>query len=174
MIKIAITGPESSGKTSLAESLAAYYQCNWVPEYARTYLEQTEGNYDEEDLLAIAKGQLENERSIKASTGSRLLIADTEMTVIKIWSEFKYKRCHPWIIKQFNEQHYHAYLLTYPDISWEFDPLREHPGQGFELFDLYHEQLNKKGVNLHVIKGLMHERMQHSTGIINELLKNHG
>ena len=55
LIKVAIVGPESSGKTFLAEKLAAHYNCLWVPEYAREYLERLNAPYIQDDVEYIAK-----------------------------------------------------------------------------------------------------------------------
>ena len=62
IIRIAITGPESTGKSTLARQLAEHYQTTWVPEFARVYLDQLGRPYEEGDLVSIAKGQLQAEK----------------------------------------------------------------------------------------------------------------
>ncbi|HXH19021.1 MAG TPA: ATP-binding protein, partial [Chitinophagales bacterium] len=89
MKKIVIVGPESSGKTFLAEKLAAHFQCLWVPEYAREYLEKLNKPYTKEDVEKIAEGQLRLEDETAAKSKS-LLICDTNLLVIKIWMDHKY------------------------------------------------------------------------------------
>jgi NadR type nicotinamide-nucleotide adenylyltransferase len=152
MIKIAITGPECSGKTTLADKLAAHYHTCWVPEYARTYLERLDRPYQEEDLLEIAKGQSELESAF-SSTAGKYLITDTDFTVLYIWSMVRYGRVNPWIEKQFNNHDYHLYLLMYPDLPWEFDPQREHPQQREFLYHQYFRLLKKSGKPFRVIRG---------------------
>ncbi|MGB3587118.1 MAG: ATP-binding protein, partial [Tunicatimonas sp.] len=140
MIKIITTGPESSGKSTLAQALAGYYQVVWVPEYARDYLNKLNRPYQEEDLLKIAKGQIKRED--EAAKGKPdLLICDTSLMVIKIWSEYRYRRCHPWILKQIERRPLDLYLLCTPDIPWEPDPQRENPTNRDELFLLYQQAL---------------------------------
>src|SRR6202012_3087974 len=96
LTKIVIIGPESTGKSSLCEALAAHYHTQWVPEYAREYLLKQGMDYRFEDLLTIAKGQLAlEERQTAAATaaGKSLLFIDTDMYVMKVWSEFVFGRC---------------------------------------------------------------------------------
>jgi NadR type nicotinamide-nucleotide adenylyltransferase len=157
LLKIAIVGPECTGKSDLAAFLASHYNTVWVPEYARSYLDNLVRPYEEHDLLTIAHGQirLENEWSL---TANRLLFCDTTVLVIKIWSEVKYGRCNPEIIRALNESNYDLHLLTYVDIPWEDDPQREHPDKREMLYTLYHEQLTAMKVPFVEIKGQREER----------------
>lgn len=164
--RIAVTGPESTGKSWLAEQLAAYYHTRWVPEYAREYLRKTGGLYVEEDILSIAKGQLKNEKKM-VSGSDRFLFCDTEMLVTKIWSEVKYGRCNPWIIRKFREHRYDLYLLCDIDLPWEYDPLREHPEQRQFLYDLYLKNLYNAVFPFYVIRGTGLARLEAAVQIIN-------
>ena len=96
MFKIAITGPESTGKSTLAEKLAKHFNVGFIPEYSRTYLENFEGQYTENDVVEIAKGQynliLEEEKK-----NPEILIADTETIVCKIWVEYVFKHSNETI-----------------------------------------------------------------------------
>ncbi|GIV33844.1 MAG: hypothetical protein KatS3mg031_1379 [Chitinophagales bacterium] len=133
--KIAIVGPESSGKTFLAQALAAHYSCPWVPEYARTYL--TPGKpYTAADVEQIARGQLALENRLVSEADS-LLICDTNLLVIKVWMEHKFGYVPPWIDAEIRTRHYHLHLLTAPDIPYEEDPLRENPELGTYFFAQY-------------------------------------
>ena len=62
LIRIAITGPESTGKTNLAEALALHYNTVWVPEYAREYIANLNRKYTLNDILTIAKRQVISEK----------------------------------------------------------------------------------------------------------------
>ena len=62
--KFVVIGPESTGKSTLCSQLAEHYQTTWVPEYAREYLEKNRTGYNYDDLLIIAKGQIELEEGI--------------------------------------------------------------------------------------------------------------
>src|SRR5688572_29846161 len=121
--RIAIVGPESSGKTFLAEKLATHYQCLWVPEYAREYLEKITQPYAKEDVDQIARGQITAE-DVAAKKSKSLLICDTNLLVIKIWMDHKYGSTPLWVDKEIAQRKYHLHLLTAPDIPYEFDALR--------------------------------------------------
>ncbi|MFW5872398.1 MAG: AAA family ATPase, partial [bacterium] len=103
-IKIAIVGPESTGKSTLSKQLALYFKTAWVPEYARDYLNKLGRPYKQSDLLLIAQEQIALEE--KAAANHEMVFCDTNLLVIKIWSEFKYQSCHPWILKSIKERKY--------------------------------------------------------------------
>ncbi len=168
IVKIAVTGPESTGKSTLAEQLAGKYKTIWVPEFARDYLTRQNGTYSEYDLLNIATGQLEAEKkSMEIANG--LLFCDTELLVIKIWSLVKYGRCHPFILQQIDKQSYAHYLLCDIDIPWTDDPLREHPDFREELFQMYESELISYGFPYTIIQGNSEERILKAAQIIDSL-----
>ncbi len=168
MLKIVITGPESSGKTTLAQALAEHYQVPWVAEYARTYIEQLTQPYQEEDLLAIAQGQVQREDE-QAQTNPRLLICDTSLLVIYVWSHYRYGRCHPWIEDQLAQRPVDHYLLCFPDLPWQPDPQRENPNDRPELFVRYEEALREKPHT--IVAGQGNARLEIATNAIDCLLK---
>lgn len=169
MISIAVVGPESTGKTTLVESLAAHYKTIWVPEYAREYLNEREGHYDQSDLLKIAKGQLKLEKEYRKKAKG-LIFLDTDLFVLKVWSQVKYGSCDPWIIQQLEMHQSDLYLLTFFDIPYEEDPLREHPEMRPELFDMYEHELKQYGVNYKVVQGDAHKRLQEAIKSINRII----
>lgn len=138
--KIVIIGPESTGKSTLTQALANKFDEPWVEEFARRYLENLLRDYTYEDLLEIAKTQLALEDE-KEKTAKQLLFCDTDLHVIKVWSEYKFKKTDPWILEQIKKRKYHLYLLTDIDIPWQEDPLREHPEPAMRkyFFDQYHQ-----------------------------------
>lgn len=155
--KVAIIGPECTGKSELSRILADHYETNWVHEYARTYLNELGRPYEKTDLVEIAKGQLalEDEASVDAN---RLLICDTNLYVIKIWSEYKYNETDSFILDSIRTRKYDLYLLTYIDIPWEEDPLREHPQKREELFNIYLNELKQQPVPFVTIRGSRDQR----------------
>jgi NadR type nicotinamide-nucleotide adenylyltransferase len=165
IFKIAITGPESTGKSMLAEQLAEHYHTVWVPEYAREYINKLDRPYNQEDILEIAKGQIRSETSI-CRQASELLICDTELIVTKIWSEVKYGKCDPWILKRITENHYDLFLLCDIDLPWEDDPQREDPDRREYLFNLYKEELTNRAFPFTVISGFGQERIDNAIRII--------
>ncbi|MGI9548110.1 MAG: AAA family ATPase [Flavobacteriaceae bacterium] len=147
LIKVVIYGPESSGKTTIARQLAAHYDTEWVPEYAREYLQakwdKEQKTCEPEDLLPIAEGQmrLENELSRNAN---RILICDTDLLETKVYSEAYYVgTCDPLLEKYALENTYEMYLLTDIDIPWEKDDLRDKPNEREHMFNYFKAALEK-------------------------------
>jgi NadR type nicotinamide-nucleotide adenylyltransferase len=168
-LKIAITGPESTGKSILAEQLAEHYHTVWVPEYAREYINNLDRLYKQEDILEIAKGQIRSETEI-CRQASELLICDTELIVIKIWSEVKYGECDQWILNKLDNQKYNLYLLCDIDIPWSDDPQREHPHMREYLFNLYRQELLARELSFRIISGLGNRRLDNAIRIIDSLI----
>ena len=169
MFKIAITGPESTGKSTLAEKLAKHFEVDFIPEYSRTYLENFEGHYTENDVVEIAKGQynliLEEEKK-----NPEILLADTETIVCKIWVEYVFKHSNETIDEILKKQDFDLYLLCDIDLPWVYDPLREHPNieDRKELFDIYKNTLTKMNVPFEIVSGDDEERVNNAINIINK------
>lgn len=166
--KVVILGPECTGKSELSAYLAAKLDTVWVPEYARQYLDGLQRPYGPEDLPAIARGQLALEDQMN-QLANRLLICDTNLYVIKIWSTFKYGYCDAEILKAISLRPYDLYLLTYIDIPWAYDPLREHPDQREELYGLYLEEMRKQTVPFVEVTGDRETRRKIATEAIQAL-----
>lgn len=153
MIKrIAITGPESTGKTWLTQNLATHFNTICVEEFARKYIENLQRPYIFEDIEIIAKQQLEEE-TLATTQARNYLFIDTDFFVTKIWSEFVFQRCSPWITSQLNTHVYDLHLLCDIDLPWEYDPQREHPDKRRELFNLYQAALEKSNRPFEIISG---------------------
>lgn len=141
MKKIVIIGPESTGKSTLCEKLAAHYQTAWVKEYAREYLLKNGTDYSFENLLDVARGQLAGEEAIvnelkhsrpttdhrPQTSNLKPVFIDTDMYVMKVWCEFVFGKCHHWILNRIVERKYDLYLLCNTDAPWVKDELREYP-----------------------------------------------
>ena len=165
MINIVFTGPVSSGKTTISESVAQKFNLPIVEEYARKYLTELNRAYIYDDLLEIAKGQLKAE---KKHSQSQLIICDTNLQVIKIWSQIKYNRCHSFILD--NQDANCFYLLCSPDFKWEYDPLRENKNNRYQLFEKYHEDLIKNQYDFKIIKGSHENRMKLVSDLIGKII----
>jgi NadR type nicotinamide-nucleotide adenylyltransferase len=166
--KIAIVGPESTGKSTLAEMLARHYNTCWVKEYAREYIDNLTHPYQKKDLELIAKGQIRAEDDL-SRTANDILICDTNLIVIKIWSEHKYGSCEDWILEEINTRPYDLHLLTYIDMPWEEDPQREHPDKRKYFYKIYKKELESRDFRFITIRGNMEERFQRAVSEINTL-----
>ena len=138
--RIVITGPESSGKTTLCRLLAMHFGVAWVAEQARGYLDALGRTYVEADLLTIARAQIEAEEAVLRDTPS-VLLCDTDLITIRIWGEERFGRSDPWIVERTEQRPYDHWLLCAPDIPWEHDPQRENPHDRDRLFGVYERTL---------------------------------
>jgi NadR type nicotinamide-nucleotide adenylyltransferase len=181
--KIVIVGPESTGKSTLCKELAAHYQTMWCPEYARTYLLEHGTTYQFEDLLTIAKGQLaledqhtalleEQQRTLAKTNAVWPLFIDTDMYVMKVWSEFVFKKCHRFILDQIVKRRYDHYLLCNTDLPWVQDELREYPDLSTRetLFSMYKDCLINQSVGWTLIGGTETERLRNAIAAVDQLL----
>jgi NadR type nicotinamide-nucleotide adenylyltransferase len=143
--RISLTGPESTGKSTLAAQLAAHYGTVFVPEVARTYLEENGPQYTLADLEVIAHGQLDAEEAA-ATHANQLLFCDTDLLVIKIWAENAFGTCPAWVLAELAQPRYALTLLLGIDLPWEADPLREHPepAQRQHFYNLYRAELQAR------------------------------
>ncbi len=155
---ISIVGPESCGKTTLAVALAKRFGAPWVEEYARAYLSGRR-NYDENDLAAIARGQMDLEnRALEKVPG--VLVLDTDMLVIRIWWQERYGRVPDWVQATIRSQPPRMCLLARPDLDWEPDPLRESQFDRERLFDVYRAALVERGTRFGIVGGTDSARLQ--------------
>ena len=172
--KIVILGPESTGKSTLCKQLAQHYNSSWCAEFAREYLLQHGTSYTYDDLLTIAKGQvaLEGKSSQLTAHSSQLLFIDTDMYVMKVWCEFVFGKCHPWILNQVAERKYDLYLLCNTDLPWVKDELREYPDlQTREtLYHMYKDLMINQSTPWSEISGGYEERLQKAIDAVDRLL----
>ncbi|CAI8365991.1 MAG: Trifunctional NAD biosynthesis/regulator protein NadR [Cryomorphaceae bacterium] len=145
--KIIITGPESSGKTTLCQQLSNHFNIPFTQEFARLYIDSLDRDYIINDLLSIAKQQLKSEFK------SQLL--DTDLITIKIWSEYKYGRCDKWILDEIEKQKSEKrfYILCSPDIPWQTDNQRESPNDRKKLFEVYKKELENLKHKYFILNG---------------------
>jgi nicotinamide riboside kinase len=159
MRKIVFTGPESSGKSTLAALIAEYLQVHWVQEYARYFLQHLGREYGQDDLLPIAQGQLLGEKKGMLLTEKQnlpLLICDTDWTVLHIWETYRFR--HQELAPEDTMPATH-YFLCAPDFPWQDDPLREHPEERNTLFEWYEHLLQVAHLPYTVLSGSVEERM---------------
>jgi NadR type nicotinamide-nucleotide adenylyltransferase len=192
LIKVAVIGPESTGKSTLCELLAQHYNTQWCPEFAREYLLTHGTDYTYDDLLYIAKGQLAMEEEYVQSIvnsresgvnsrsndsqlmahGSPLLFIDTEMYVMKVWCEFVFGKCHRWVLDQIIERKYDLYLLCNTDLPWVKDELREYPDLKTrdQLYHIYKDIMIDQPTPWVDISGDHNERLQKAIKAVDQLM----
>ncbi len=168
--RIAVTGPESTGKSRLAEQLALHYNTIWVSEYAREYIEKLHRPYNSDDILEIAKGQYDREMKLEGNANG-LLFCDTEFIVLKIWYEHFFKTCPDWILDKIRTHVYDLYLLTNIDLPWEPDPQREHPGQRKYFFNIFLKELKTRNFNYRIVSGEGKTRLDNSIKLVDEFIQ---
>lgn len=172
IIKIALFGPESTGKTTLAKQLAEYYKTDWVPEFARDYLQEKWDKHqaicDVNDMLPIAYGQtqLENE---KMATANQYLFCDTNLMVTKVFSEVYYNYCDPLLDQAAREHEYDLFFLTDIDVPWEKDDLRDKPEGRETVFSVFKKSLIDNNKPFITLSGDASLRLKKAVSIIDNL-----
>lgn len=173
-IKVVLFGPESTGKSTLAKQLATHYHTVFVPEYSRIFAEaklRSNQLLTKEDALPIAEGQmrLENKMAPKAN---QVLICDTDLLETKVYSESYYDGfCDPVLEKYAIENTYELYFLTYIDIPWEADNLRDKPNERETMFNAFKSALTTYNKPYILLKGSIEERFKLAVDHIDELIK---
>ncbi|WP_199051987.1 ATP-binding protein [Aquitalea sp. ASV15] len=156
LIRIAIIGPESCGKSTLSLQLAAAL-CSQglravaVAEYARAYYAGRDYQVSMADIEAIAAGQLQAEQH--AAAEHDWLVCDTTVLTCKIWADVAFGQPSPALLQLYRPQDYAFTLLTAADIPWQPDPLRSHPAQRDWLLGLYQAELARQGVAYTLLQG---------------------
>jgi nicotinamide riboside kinase len=159
-IRIAIVGPESTGKSIMAEQLAAFYHASFVPEFAREYLQNLNRKYTYDDVLYIAEQQMLLEKKVEEQASGKCIFYDTTLLTIKIWFRVVFDSVPEDIDERIRENTYDLYLLMDIDMLWEPDPLREHPHFRKELLQMHIEELDRIGARYAVVKGVGAGRQQ--------------
>jgi len=164
MIKIAILGPESTGKTELAKGLAEYFNAPWVPEYAREYIEKLTVPYVYDDVCAIAKKQIEQERQYEEnqSDNDKYVFFDTDLIITKVWFDYRFGATPDFVTERLKAGFFDFYLLCAPDLPWQPDPVREHGDDREFFFNWYKKEIEQTGKPCEVITGIGNVRMQNA------------
>ena len=163
--RIVLTGPESCGKTELACQLSERLSIPCVPEMARDYLSKKTGSYLPSDLLVIAELQRQKEEETRAISD---YIADTDQQALSIWWQEKFGPTPQLICDLYKRQSRGVYLLCYPDLVWEPDPLRENENDRLRLFEIYLEDLRKRELLYRVVKGTGETRLNNAINALED------
>ena len=175
VIKIVLYGPESTGKTTLAKKLADHFDTSWAPEFSREYL-QRKWNREQKicepsDILPIAQGQMALENA-KVKEAQKVLFCDTNLLETVVYSQAYYQNfCEPILLKHALKAQYDLYFLTYIDVPWVEDDLRDRPHEREEMFARFKSPLDKYNKPYQILKGNFQERFEVAVKTIEEILK---
>jgi len=175
-LKIVLFGPESSGKTTLANHLAEHYKTKWVPEFARDYLQRKWNKNNEvcglDDLPIIVNGQKSLENKLLKSANN-IIFCDTNAVVTQIWSQTHFNGyCSPEILKVAKQSNHDFYLLTNIDVPWKNDNLRDRPNNRKKMLKVFQKTLETYNFPFKLISGDINSRLKSSIEIIDKLIKN--
>lgn len=171
VFKIAVVGPESTGKSTMSNYLAQHYQTVCVPEYARGYCEGLNGDYTWQDEINMFHGQLALEKELLPQA-NRLLICDTTFITVKIWSDQLFGRSPQEVLDELPRHQYDFYLLLNIDLPWQDDPLRDFPNLREHFMEVWHRELQALNARYTVISGAGQERYNAAVAAIDGFLKN--
>ena len=173
ILKIAMFGPESTGKTTLAQQLATHFETQFVPEFARNYLQEkfnkTKESCQPEDLLPIAIGQTKSEND-GLNTANKFLFCDTNLLVTKVYSEIYFKFCDPILEKAAKKHQYDLFFLTDIDLPWQKDDLRDSEKVRNKSFEVFENALIDNQKPYIKLSGNPDNRLQKAINIINNLV----
>lgn len=167
--KIAIVGPESTGKSTISQQLAKYYQVPWVPEYARYYCAALTEECTLQDEINMFHGQVALEESVMAMTETEFLICDTTFLTVKIWSDEILGQTPAVVLDALKTRTYDFYVLLDIDLPWQDDPLRDFPHMREHFMSIWHKELKALDANYVVIGGI-EDRLQNAINAINQFL----
>ena len=167
--KIAIVGPESTGKSTMSAFLAEYYKTVWVPEYARGYCEKLTAPPTWQDEINMFYGQISLEEQYLPQANN-ILICDTTFITVKIWSDYTFGRSPQEVLDELPKHPYDLYLLLNIDLPWEEDPLRDFPHMREHFMEVWYKELNALDASYVVISGAGRERYDSAVEAIDDFL----
>jgi NadR type nicotinamide-nucleotide adenylyltransferase len=170
IVKIAVVGPESTGKSTMSAYLADHYNTIWVPEFARGYCEKLAAPPTWQDEINMFYGQLELEKELLPKA-NKLLICDTTFITVKIWSDEMFGSSPQEVLDELPKHKYDLYLLLDIDMAWEDDPLRDFPHMREHFMEVWRKELNNLAANYTLINGQGDARYNKAVNAINEYLQ---
>ena len=168
--KIAIVGPESTGKSTITKLLAKHYNTLWVAEFARYYCAALTAPCTMQDEINMFHGQVALEESVLAMADKDFIFCDTTFLTVKIWSDEMLGETPQIVLDALTERTYDLYLLLDIDLPWEVDPLREFPHMREHFMNVWYKELNSLGAN-YVLVGGIEDRFQNAVSAIDSFLK---
>lgn len=173
MKRVVLIGSESTGKTTLAQRLAAHYRARWVPEFVREYADRKGGRLEFSDHGPIARGQMALEdayRSRASEDHESLLIQDTDLLSTAVYCAHYYGHCPRWIQEAARERAPDLYLLLDIDLPWVPDPQRDRGHMRADMQALFRDAVERSGAPFVVIAGDAETRFGAARTAIENLL----
>ena len=169
LLRVCVTGPESTGKTTLAARIAKRFATEWVPEASRAYAERKGTPLTADDVTPIAREHVRvaDERARSART---LLSLDTDLLSTVIYSRHYYGRTPPWIVAAERVRRSHLYLLCDVDVPWLPDGVRDRPANREEMFGTFEGALRRRALPYAVVRGSWSQRDRIADDAVDELL----
>ncbi|MFI5231796.1 MAG: AAA family ATPase [Gemmatimonadales bacterium] len=134
--RVVLTGPECSGKTTLASALARRFRSPWLPEAARAYAEAVKRELTAADAEIIAQRTMDADDAALAAQPP-LLLLDTDLISTVVYVRHYYGPCPAWIEEEARARRGDLYLLCAPDLPWTADGVRDRPAERAELYALF-------------------------------------
>lgn len=163
--KIALVGPTYTGKTTLARSLADHFHAVLVDDYMGEYMAMRSGAFTRQDLFAIAQGQSKLE-DLGAIQAEDIMVLDSTLLKLKIWSEFKFGSCDPWILSEIERRRYDFYLLLDVDIKGIYNHPIEQPSMRDYFLSSFEGYLKSHELPYAKITDIEDDRLKNALGVL--------
>ena len=172
MIRVVLTGSESTGKTTLGNELARHYGAELAPEFVRSFAERHGGVIRFEDHGPIARGQMQLEDDyIERAGGVRpLVLFDTDLLSTVVYCGHYFGQCPRWIEEAARERRPDLYLLCEIDAPWVADGVRDRGEQREEMQALFRDAVVASGASYLSLQGDVAARMTQATTTIDRLI----
>jgi NadR type nicotinamide-nucleotide adenylyltransferase len=166
--RIALLGAESTGKSTLAQALAARYGTLWVPEYLREFVEVNARVPHEDDQPGIARMQRAREEALAVDPRVRdFLFVDTTPLMTAVYSRIYWGRVPADLLALESGHDYAFTLVAAPDLPWVPDGLQR---ESEEVRQRVHAQLvdvlDARRIPFTLLTGELEERLRQVADLI--------
>jgi NadR type nicotinamide-nucleotide adenylyltransferase len=168
--RVCVTGPECTGKTTLAAQLASQYETVWVPEYSREYALAVGRPLTRDDVEPIGRGQIANEERLIASA-KRMIVFDTDLISTIVYARYYYDHVPEWIASEARARRSGLYLLHDIDVPFVRDAARDDAEDREAHFELFKRTLEEHGAEVVLIRGGWEKRRERAVEAVETLLR---
>ena len=171
-LTVIVTGPESTGKTTIALDLADRFRGMYISEFARDYVLKLNREYNYNDICLIAEEQRKQFLASQIDQSNKVVFIDTYLIITKIWMDWHSHKYEEWLDQEIRQTKDCLYLLCAPDIEWVADEVRENGGKSRnKLFTLYLEEIERYNLDYKIVIGSGNDRIENAIGAVNEYIK---